>query len=108
MLYFFEVSLLPLRIRNLLHVSLHVDMNTILKTRAFVHLRTDLDSSKETEEWNQYPWNDTKMPPSVRRSQDHRLRTKGSRQRRRAAGPCPAPFVARQVSRSPDPLDSFY
>lgn len=43
-----KVSLLPLGIRNPLHVSLRVDMNTILKTRAFDHLRTDLDSSKET------------------------------------------------------------
>lgn len=60
-----EVSVLPLGIRNPLHVSLRVDMNTILKTRAFVHL-TDLDSSKETKQWNWYLRNDTNMPPSVR------------------------------------------
>lgn len=60
-----KVSVLPLGIRNPLHVSLRVDMNTILKTRAFVHL-TDLDSSKETKQWNWYLRNDTNMPPSVR------------------------------------------
>lgn len=59
---FLYVSVLPLGIMNPLHVSLHVHMDAIIKTRAFVHPMMDGDRSKKTEQWYQYLRNDIKMP----------------------------------------------
>lgn len=49
---------------NPLHVSLCVHMDAIIKTRAFVHLRTDMGTVLR-KQWHQYLRNDTKMPPMV-------------------------------------------
>lgn len=48
---------------NPLHASLCMNVDAIIKTRAFVQVRTHRDSCKKTEQWYQYLRDDTQMPP---------------------------------------------